>query len=297
MAFSATMLIMDMDLSQQLIDYFKTRDDTILAYLFGSQAKGIASPVRSDYDIAVYFKPKTGVFEYEESEYSATDYSYEAENTIQTDLELITGKDVDLVVLNRAPAYLVASVLKTGITLKESDRAVFLELWMRSLSDAEDYRVFFKEYKEIMLRSHSLSVEDKVQLEKITTFLLLELQALKECGAIDQLTYMQVSTKRKILERTIEVVVNAGLDIGKILLASHKRRIPDKYADIMIGLVGIEGFDEAVARSLAASAGLRNFIAHEYLDYRYKNIRRFVDSAQHDFRYLIDFAEKILKAE
>ena len=48
---------MDERVVKTLQEYFRDRDDVVLAYLFGSQAKGTASPVRSDYDFAVYFKP------------------------------------------------------------------------------------------------------------------------------------------------------------------------------------------------------------------------------------------------
>ncbi len=86
---------MEQEVIQKLTEYFASRDEVVLAYLFGSQVKGTASAVRSDYDVAIYFKPKTGVFEYEESEYSVTDYSYDTESIIQADLEKITNKDVD----------------------------------------------------------------------------------------------------------------------------------------------------------------------------------------------------------
>ena len=41
----------------QLRDYFLKRDDIILAFLFGSQAKGLTRP-SSDWDVALYFKPR-----------------------------------------------------------------------------------------------------------------------------------------------------------------------------------------------------------------------------------------------
>ncbi len=282
------------EIIKKLENYFAKRDDVILAYLFGSQAKGTASSERSDADFAVYFKPKTGVFEYEESEWGAIDYSYDAESEIQNDLMRITDKEVDLVVLNRAPASLVATALEEGIKLKESDRAIFLELWCRSLSDAEDYRNMVSDYWQIMKRSHSLSEKDRDRIGKILPFLKSELTLLKKYGSIDQVIYMHDDAKRKVLERNIENIANAGLDIAKILLASHNLNVPNKYVELMIGLVGLKEFNFEIAKDMSEAAKLRNFLAHEYLDYRWKNIEKFVANAQHNFSYLIDFTEKLI---
>lgn len=42
---------------EKLKDYCAKRDDVILAFLFGSQAKGLTRP-SSDWDIAVYLDPR-----------------------------------------------------------------------------------------------------------------------------------------------------------------------------------------------------------------------------------------------
>lgn len=288
------MTIVNEQLLTKLQDYFAKRDDVVLAYLFGSQAKGTASPNRSDADFAIYFKPKTGVFEYEESEWGSVDYSYEAESVIQDDLSRITDKEVDLVVLNRAPAHLVATILKEGITLKENDRAMFLELWSRSLDDAEEYYEMLKDYWQIMKRSHSLSEKDKERLLKILPFLESELVLLQEYSKIDQIVYMHDDVRRKVLERSVENVANAGLDIAKILLASHTLNVPDKYAELMLALAKIKDFDFTIANEMREAAKLRNFLAHEYLDYRWPNIQKFICGAQKNFGYLITFTERIL---
>lgn len=281
---------------KKLESYFAGKDEVVLAYLFGSQAKGTANSHRSDVDIAVYFKPKTGVFEYEESEWSDLNYKYDSESEIQDDLVRITNKEVDLIVLNRAPAYMVASILEEGLMLKEADRNLYLELWLRSSNDAEDYFGFFREYREIMERSHSFSNQDRLRLDKVITFLHEELRLNQEYGAIDQITYIHDDRKRKVLERNIENIANAGLDIAKILLASRHHVAPDTYVGVMYALVKLDGFDSETAKELAQAAKLRNFITHEYLDYRYQSIKKFVDGAQHNFTYLIKFTEGLLKA-
>ena len=72
---------------------FETREDVITAFLFGSQAKGYARAA-SDWDIAVYIRKE----------------NREREHAIWKDIEDIVGREVDLVVLNRAgiPRYFSA---------------------------------------------------------------------------------------------------------------------------------------------------------------------------------------------
>ena len=52
---------------ERLKDYFDKRNDVVLAFLFGSHAKG--APYvheHSDWDIGVYFTPTTGRLEWED---------------------------------------------------------------------------------------------------------------------------------------------------------------------------------------------------------------------------------------
>ena len=52
-------------ITKKLKDYFEKRDDVVMAFLFGSFAKG-QEIYDSDVDVAVYFKPKTKAIEWEE---------------------------------------------------------------------------------------------------------------------------------------------------------------------------------------------------------------------------------------
>ena len=40
---------------------------------------------------------------------------------------------------------------------------------------------------------------------------------------------------------------------------------------------------------------LRNILAHEYLDIRFKQIKKFIDDAQPAYQYLLNFAKNLLK--
>ena len=94
-------------LREKLRAYFKKQNQVSFAYLFGSTVSGMTHS-ESDIDIGIYFIPITNELEYE----SQTEY--EDEDKIWLDLERLTGKKTDMVVLNRAPSTLLYSVLQNG---------------------------------------------------------------------------------------------------------------------------------------------------------------------------------------
>ena len=82
------------------------------AYLFGSQARGDAVE-RSDVDIAVYL----------------TDTTFDSRLQLHHDLEVLLRKNVDLVVLNDVKnMYLLESILKDGIVVKDAKERAFFEV-------------------------------------------------------------------------------------------------------------------------------------------------------------------------
>jgi len=93
---------------RKLKDYFEKCDDVVMAFLFGSFAKGQAV-YDSDVDIAVYFKPEKRRIESEE------DKIYPGENQILEDVEKIIKRNVDLVILNKARPLVAFDVLQTGM--------------------------------------------------------------------------------------------------------------------------------------------------------------------------------------
>jgi predicted nucleotidyltransferase len=125
-----------------LQDYFKKREDTAFAFLFGSYAQGDATKL-SDVDVAVYFYPKSTLpIEYEEEVF------YSGEDEIWAELERLVKKEVELLVLNRVPASVAASAIR-GVPLAINDWGLYLH-FMEVVTDiAEDFRQFIiNDYKE-----------------------------------------------------------------------------------------------------------------------------------------------------
>ena len=116
-----------------LREYFSSREDVAFSFLFGSYADGTATSL-SDVDVAVYFYPKRRrPVEFEEEVY------YEGEDRIWADLDRLLGKEVELVVLNRAPATVSASAIR-GIPIAMKDRGLYLDFMEVVTSEAMDFR-------------------------------------------------------------------------------------------------------------------------------------------------------------
>lgn len=134
-------MIADSDI-KTLKSYFGNRKDIAFAFLYGSQAKGNATRL-SDVDIAVYFYPQERhPVEYEEEVF------YDSENEIWGDLQQLLKKEVELLVLNRAPATVTASAIR-GIPLAINDWGLYID-FMEVITDvAEDFMEFIiNDYKE-----------------------------------------------------------------------------------------------------------------------------------------------------
>ncbi len=277
---------------QKLKEYFEKHDDVAMAFLFGSQAKERVHS-GSDWDIAVYFTPsKVGPLEYEN-----IGGKYPHENRLWGELtEILETDSVDLVVLNRAPAAIADTAIR-GMPLTVKDRTLWIEFSLRISSAAIDFRKTAREYADVYWRSMSLTEEDKYALERRLIFLDVELRVLQEYRGLAWSQYQQDHRTRRIVERTIENIMNAVINSSKLLLASAKKPVPQTYKEI-VRLVGtLPGFNHAMTDRLASWAELRNIIAHEYLDYRWEEIGEFLRESGACIQQFVDAAKKFMEEE
>ncbi len=278
---------MNQQLTKKLNDYFKNCKNVSFAYLFGSMVSGNIHS-ESDVDIGVYFTPRTKELEYE------SDSEYENEDLIWLDLEKITGKKTDMVVLNRAPSTLVYSVLQNGKKIFARDENLLSRLYLSISSLAEDFRYFVSDFLKIRERSHSLNEIDKDRLSRMIVFLEKEAEDFEKFKKIDQKIYTtDISVKRNI-ERWVENIVNLSIDIAKIILASEKKSIPETYRLIIENLGTVKDFNQNIATSLSNFSKMRNILAHEYLDIRFVQIKKFTEESEESYKYLIDFVKKFI---
>ena len=133
----------------------------------------------------------------------------------------------------------------------------------------------------MFLRSASLSREDRARLEKIIQFLELEISDFPKFEKMTWNEYTNERPKKREVERWVEQIVTAVINVAEIILASEKRIIPETYRELVQTLGSVKTFDNNdLCQKLAYWTGLRNILAHEYLDYRWKNITKFIQEAK-----------------
>ena len=120
---SKTYKLKNKALIEKLKKYFRGLKGVSLAFLFGSFSKGAESAL-SDMDIAVYLE------------------NPELEDKIWLEIERIVKKEIDLVIINRAPPAVVWTAIKDGIPLSIKNKALYLDLFLKISSEALDFIEF-----------------------------------------------------------------------------------------------------------------------------------------------------------
>lgn len=263
---------------KKLRAYFEKEPNVALAFLFGSQAQG-RSRQTSDWDIAVYFESK----EYAELETNGT---YSKEDKVWGDVAKILKTDVDFLVLNRAKPSLVFSILNSGIPIIIKNRKLYTELLSRTHYEAVDFWNFVSDFWRIRERSSSLSPQDTSTLIEHLVFLENEFKDIDHFRDMTWKEYSEDRDKRRNLERWVENLVMASLDIAKIILASEKREVPQTYRESLRSVSELY-FDSQFAEQFSKFTDLRNIITHEYLDLRWDRIKQFIREADRLFPQFI----------
>lgn len=108
-----------------LKEYFTAKDNVLMAFLFGSAAKG-QERLDSDIDVAVYL---------------SEDFSQRDVNTLWDELEILLQRDVDLLILNRDNPTVAWSAIR-GIPLVIRNHSLYLEYMLWVSREAEDFQDF-----------------------------------------------------------------------------------------------------------------------------------------------------------
>ncbi len=119
---------------KQLSKIFK-KQKVILAYLFGSQAKGKIGPL-SDIDIAISFG---------ESVQANERFELRLETLGQL-TDLFKTDKIDLVVLNDAPPLLIHRILKEGILIFSDNHKKRLEFEVKAVLKYLDWKPYLEKF-------------------------------------------------------------------------------------------------------------------------------------------------------
>ncbi|MDI6603385.1 MAG: DUF86 domain-containing protein [Patescibacteria group bacterium] len=271
-----------------LKNYFKKKPEVLMAFVFGSQAKSTQMK-ESDWDIGVYFKPK----EYLELESNVEEYG--GEENIWSDLvDILQTDNVDLVVLNRAKSSVVYSAITTGMPLIIKDYKLYYDLLCKAGYEAMDWWQFVNEFYEISKQARSLGPEARARVRERLDFLKRQFQDIDQFRELTWDKYRYDTREQRNVERWVENLIMAAIDIAKIVLASDKHGIPQGYRDTLKLFIAFY-VDKKLADRFANFAKLRNIIAHEYLDIRWKQIKKFIDASDELYPKFIEKVDTLLK--
>ena len=91
----------------------------------------------------------------------------------------------------------------------------------------------------------------------------------------DWKVYQSQRSKRLEVERWIECLINATLDISKMLLTIREEEIPETSREVLFRIGSYIYNKEEEAENFSELAKIRNTLAHRYLDIRWQDIKRF----------------------
>ena len=108
---------------------------------------------------------------------------------------------------------------------------------------------------------------DKNRVLLRVNFIIQQLSYLKEYEFISFENYQNNFEKKATIERTLELMIQAAIDINRHLITKKLRLpFPETAKQSFLQLQQENILTEALAKQLAKSAGLRKILAHEYLE-------------------------------
>ena len=134
---------------------------------------------------------------------------------------------------------------------------------------------------------------DKSKLIPYVDYLEKELQFLSGYEReVDWKVYESQRSKRLEVERWVESLINATLDISKILLSATGKEIPETSREVLFR-IGSDIYDqEEETETFSELAKIRNTLAHRYLDLKWGDIKRFLEIAPRLYPPFLNFIKQ-----
>lgn len=111
-------------------------------------------------------------------------------------------------------------------------------------------------------------------------------------GEIDWKVYQTKRSKRLEIERWVESLINATLDISKMLLTIEGGEIPETSREVLFWIGSHIYNKEEEAEAFSELAKIRNTLAHRYLDMKWGDIKRFLRIAPQLYPPFLNFIKK-----
>jgi uncharacterized protein YutE (UPF0331/DUF86 family) len=139
-----------------------------------------------------------------------------------------------------------------------------------------------------------LKIEVKTRLIRHLTFLEGELDGIAGVRGLSWEVYQTDPVQRRNVERLVENVVNASIDISRTIIDSEALPVPDTYREIVQSMSLVAGFDKDNCERMSHQVRLRNVISHQYLDIRWSSIKRFIDETEPLYRKFVGDVKRYL---
>jgi len=98
---------------------------------------------------------------------------------------------------------------------------------------------------------------------------------------VDWQVYQTQRAKRLEIERWVECLINATLDISKIFFVVRGEEVPETSREILFKIGAEICRTEKEAEEFSELAKIRNTLAHRYLDIKWNDIKRFFQIGAH----------------
>lgn len=134
----------------------------------------------------------------------------------------------------------------------------------------------------------------KIRLVKHISFLEQELDDYQNFKSLTWNEYSDDRDKRRNVERWIENIVTSSVDIAKLVLTTERKTNPDTYREMLLLLSLIPGFDKENIKIISKWVRFRNIIVHEYLDIKWKSIKRFIQETEKIYSEFVTEAKNYL---
>jgi uncharacterized protein YutE (UPF0331/DUF86 family) len=124
-----------------------------------------------------------------------------------------------------------------------------------------------------------LKKDQKEDIVRRLDFIRIQMSDLGDIGEVTRERFAVDRGFQRNVERLAENVVNAAIDIAKVLLVGEDVEMPNSYREIVLRLADLGILESRLAEKVAEYAALRNILAHQYLDLRWERIRDFLDTS------------------
>ncbi len=130
-------------------------------------------------------------------------------------------------------------------------------------------------------------VDRNLILRKLAT-LVEYLNQIKEYANISLKDYATDWKVQRIVERTLQMMIETCLDVSGHIISDEKFRIPETYADMFRILIENGVLKQSQLEALEKMARFRNVIVHDYEKIDPKIVLGILQKNLHDFEYFKD---------